>query len=200
MRYAELFCQSNFSFLQGASHPWELIKTAHTLGYSALAITDECSLSGIVRAYKELGNIKHSQKSEHNNKKGPFPFKLICGSYFHLQSGEEIVLLAPNKRAYSELCQIISTSRLRAKKGKYKTFQEDLIKISSKLIAIWLTGTEEISIPKPIQEKFHNRLFFALNNDLRNLRSTKHFSKIKLNSLKNVFFYAQTLNFRVIAL
>ncbi|BBM02346.1 error-prone DNA polymerase [Microbulbifer sp. GL-2] len=182
MRYAELFCQSNFSFLQGASHPWELIKTAHSLGYSALAITDECSLSGVVRAYKELGNIRHSQESEHNNKKEPFPFKLICGSYFHLQSGEKIVLLAPNKSAYSELCQIISTSRLRAEKGKYKTFQEDLIKISSKLIAIWLTGTEEISIPKAIKQHFHDRLYIALNNNLSADSNQKTRSLIQLSN------------------
>jgi len=166
MRYAELFCQSNFSFLQGASHPWELIKTAHTLGYSALAITDECSLSGVVRAYKELGNIKLPQKSEQNNKKEPFPFKLICGSYFHLQSGEKIVLLAPNKSAYSELCQLISTSRLRAEKGQYKTLREDLLKICNKGIAIWLAENGKICIPEAIKQHFHGRLYIALNNNL----------------------------------
>ena len=49
--YAELHCRSNFSFLTGASHPAELIDRAHRLGYAALAITDECSLSGVVRAH-----------------------------------------------------------------------------------------------------------------------------------------------------
>ena len=54
MSYAELYCQSNFSFLQGASHPEELILQADKLGYSALAITDECSVAGVVRAYREI--------------------------------------------------------------------------------------------------------------------------------------------------
>ncbi|HET7031711.1 MAG TPA: PHP domain-containing protein, partial [Casimicrobiaceae bacterium] len=49
--YAELHCLSNFSFLRGASHPDELVQRAQALGYSALAITDECSLAGVVRAH-----------------------------------------------------------------------------------------------------------------------------------------------------
>ncbi|WP_408468700.1 PHP domain-containing protein, partial [Paraburkholderia graminis] len=49
--YAELFCLSNFSFLRGASHAEELAERAAQLGYSALAITDECSLAGVVRAH-----------------------------------------------------------------------------------------------------------------------------------------------------
>ena len=50
--YAELHCLSNFSFLRGASHPAELVTRAHELGYRALALTDECSLAGVVRAYE----------------------------------------------------------------------------------------------------------------------------------------------------
>ena len=56
--YAELHCLSNFSFLRGASHPEELVERSHALGYAALAITDECSLAGAVRAHlaaKEIG-------------------------------------------------------------------------------------------------------------------------------------------------
>ena len=51
--YAELHCRSNFSFLTGASHPEELVERAAALGYAALAITDECSLAGVVRAHVE---------------------------------------------------------------------------------------------------------------------------------------------------
>ena len=56
--YAELHCLSNFTFLRGASHPEELVERAQALGYAALALTDECSLAGIVRAHlaaKEAG-------------------------------------------------------------------------------------------------------------------------------------------------
>src|SRR5688500_567884 len=56
--YAELHCRSNFTFLTGASHPEELVARAHGLGYSALAITDECSLAGVVRAHGEAKRLK----------------------------------------------------------------------------------------------------------------------------------------------
>ena len=50
-QYAELWCLSNFSFLRGASRPEDLVERAHALGYAALAITDECSMAGVVRAH-----------------------------------------------------------------------------------------------------------------------------------------------------
>ena len=68
--YAELFCLTNFSFLHGASHAEELVARAVQLGYSALAITDECSLAGVVRAHAEA-------------KKAALP--LLIGAHFHLQ-------------------------------------------------------------------------------------------------------------------
>jgi error-prone DNA polymerase len=52
--YAELHCRSNFSFLTGASHPQELVRRARELGYAGLALTDECSLAGVVRAHMEM--------------------------------------------------------------------------------------------------------------------------------------------------
>src|SRR5271169_4175869 len=56
--YAELQVTTNFSFLEGASHPHELIIRAAELGLSAIAITDRNSLAGAVRAHlaaRELG-------------------------------------------------------------------------------------------------------------------------------------------------
>ncbi|WP_445362298.1 error-prone DNA polymerase [Microbulbifer sp. ANSA003] len=166
MRYAELFCQSNFSFLQGASHPHELVHTAYNLQYTALAITDECSLSGAVRAYKELETIKSSDS------KNP-QFKLIFGSYFRLHNNIEIVLLAPDKTAYSELCQLISKSRLRAEKGTYITYQSDLVELCKNLIAISIPNFIEIEIPEEIKKTFCERLYIAINNHLHAEESLK---------------------------
>ncbi len=56
--YAELHCRSNFSFLTGASQPEELVQRAQALGYTALALTDECSLSGAVRAHTEAERLQ----------------------------------------------------------------------------------------------------------------------------------------------
>ena len=83
MPYAELHCLSNFSFLRGASHPEELVERAHELGYEALAITDECSLAGAVRAHMAAKKLS---------------LKLLIGSEFLLVDGLKLIVLAQNRR------------------------------------------------------------------------------------------------------
>ncbi len=103
MSYAELHCLSNFSFLRGASHPEELVKRALELGYRALALTDECSVAGVVRAYEAAREQ---------------PLKLIVGSEFRLDD-EQVILLATDRRGYAQLCTLISHCRRQAQKGHY---------------------------------------------------------------------------------
>ncbi|MFT5676312.1 MAG: error-prone DNA polymerase, partial [Paraglaciecola sp.] len=124
MNYAELFCQSNFSFLQGASHPPELVLKANFLGYQAIAITDECSVAGVVRAYTLIKQNKLS-------------IKLIVGSLFNLEPNLQLVLLCPNRQAYAELCRIITNARRRCSKGKYQLDEWDLRSVKH-CLAIWL--------------------------------------------------------------
>jgi len=126
--YAELHCLSNFSFLRAASHPQELIQQADALGYKALALTDECSVAGVVRAYQH--------KKEHN-----LNIKLIIGSEFLLnphqpEAQESLIVLARNRLGYAQLCQLISLSRQRCEKGKYQVFEDDFDKLSECLL-IW---------------------------------------------------------------
>ena len=109
--YAELHCLSNFTFLRGASHPEELVGRAHALGYRALAITDECSLSGVVRAH---------QKAK------AFGLPLIVGSEICLSDGPRLVLLATNRAGYGQLCRLITHGRRQAGKGSYKLYRADL--------------------------------------------------------------------------
>ena len=97
--YAELHCVSNFSFLRGASHPEELAARAAALGYAALAITDECSLAGVVRA--------HVAAKQHR-------IKLLVGAEFRIEDGPQIVLLATDRNAYGNLSQLITTEIGRA--------------------------------------------------------------------------------------
>ncbi len=103
--YAELHCISNFSFLRGASFPEELVATARSLGYRALAITDECSLCGVVRA--------HVAAKEHG-------LRLIVGAEFHLGEDGRLVLLARNRKGYGELSHLISCARRDSPKGSYR--------------------------------------------------------------------------------
>lgn len=122
--YAELFCQSNFSFLTGASHAEELIIQADFLRYSALAITDECSLAGVVRAHTAI-------------KKNKLAIKLIIGSMFWLNSECQVILICPNQPAYVELSRIITNARRRAEKGKYNLSEWDLMSLKHCFI-LWL--------------------------------------------------------------
>ncbi|MDP3669210.1 MAG: error-prone DNA polymerase [Telluria sp.] len=107
--YAELFCLTNFSFLQGASHAEELVARAVQLGYTALAITDECSLAGVVRAHGQA-------------KKAALP--LLVGAHFHLQNADgsgalSLVALAQNRNGYGNLSELITLARSRSEKGSY---------------------------------------------------------------------------------
>jgi error-prone DNA polymerase len=113
--YAELHCCSNFSFLRGASHPEELVERAQALGYSALAITDEASLAGVVRAHKAAG------------RQGP---KLIIGAEFRLADARgnpfRLLLLAQNRAGYGNLSALITLARRRSLKGEYRLYRSDL--------------------------------------------------------------------------
>lgn len=121
--YAELHCRSNFSFLTGASHPAELVERAKALRYAALAITDECSLAGVVRAH-----VAARERGLH----------LIIGSEMQLTlpapvgssgapvSHARLVLLAQTRRGYGNLSHWISVARRRAPKGHYLAYPGDL--------------------------------------------------------------------------
>ncbi len=114
--YAELFCLSNFSFLYGASHAQELVARAVQLGYSALAITDECSLAGVVRAHAEA-------------KKAGLP--LLIGAHFHVHNPDgspalSLIVLAQNRNGYGNLSELITLARTRSAKGSYLLQPADL--------------------------------------------------------------------------
>ena len=124
IRYAELHCISNYSFLRGASHPEELVQHAAKLGYKAIAITDECSLAGVVKAHVEAKKCA---------------IKLIIGSEFFIEDNLHLVLLAKNVTGYAELCSLITISRRNSQKGQYcitrKILYENKIKNCH---ALWL--------------------------------------------------------------
>ena len=126
LEFAELYCRSNFSFLTGASHPEELVREAHAQGYAAVAITDECSVAGAVRAHgaaRDLG------------------IKLIIGSVFRVTTSGatevDIVLLATNRRAYGQLSELITQGRTQAPKGEYALHLDDFKGRADDCLALW---------------------------------------------------------------
>jgi error-prone DNA polymerase len=122
--YAELHCLSNFSFLRGASHPEELVRRAVELGYTALAVTDECSLAGVVRAHAAARGTA---------------LKFIVGSEFTLSDGFRLVLLARDRESYGALSRLITHARMEGSKGQYRLTRGDLEShLPAGCIALWL--------------------------------------------------------------
>jgi error-prone DNA polymerase len=101
--YAELRCKTNFSFLCGASHPDELVVRAAELGLAALAVTDQNSLAGIVRAHVAA------------RKAG---LKLLIGAEITPADAPPVLLYAPDLWAYGRLARLITCGRRRAPKGE----------------------------------------------------------------------------------
>ena len=124
--YAELHCLSDFTFLRGASSAAQLFERARACGYQALAITDECSLAGIVRAFEASRNTG---------------VPLIVGSEFRLVDGTRFVLLVQDQAGYEALCSLITTGRRAAGKGCYRLTREDFARHGldlSGLLCLWL--------------------------------------------------------------
>src|SRR5689334_13871703 len=125
--YAELHCLSNFSFLRGASHPEELVERAATQGYAALALTDECSLAGAVRAHlaaKDAG------------------LPLVLGSELTLVDGTKLVLLATDRASYGDLTQLVTRGRRNAAKGTYELTRDDVAALAASCLVLWLPALE----------------------------------------------------------
>jgi error-prone DNA polymerase len=149
-RYAELHALSNFTFLRGASRPEELVETAAKLGYEALAITDECSMSGIVRA--------HSAAREFGLK------KLIIGAELRLRSGRKLVALAKNRNAYASLCRVITHARRAAEKGSYELTRRALEDGLPGCLVLWVPDNDfTLDVEDHwIRETFRGRLWIAV--------------------------------------
>jgi len=121
--YAELYCRSCFTFLRAASHPHELVQTAVRLGYRALAITDDCSLAGVVRAHEEACALG---------------LQLLIGSELRFEDGPRLIALASDLAGYQNLSQLISTARRRARKGGYHLEMADLNAGLPGCLVLWL--------------------------------------------------------------
>ncbi len=119
--YAELHCRSNFSFLTAASHPAELVARAAQLGYAALAITDDCSVAGVVRAHEAWKEQRAAGRA----------LQLLIGAEFTLDAangepGCRLVLIAMNREGYAQLGGLITRGRMRSAKGGYRLALDDL--------------------------------------------------------------------------
>jgi len=121
--YAELQCLSNFSFLEGASHPDELVIQAAALGHAAIGIADRNSLAGVVRA--------HTAAKRHG-------IKLLVGARLDLADGSPVIAYPMDKPAYARLSRLITLGRRRAEKGSCLLYREDLLEYGAGMVLILL--------------------------------------------------------------
>lgn len=160
MSYAELHCLSNFSFQRGASSALELFERAKRQGYSALAITDECTLAGIVRAWQAAKAVE---------------LPLIIGSEVRIENGPKLVLLVEDLTGYQHLCRLITVARRRAEKGSYRLLQEDFAQPLPGLLALWVAEDSDTQASiQWLRRTFAERLWLAVHlhcgqNDARHL-------------------------------
>ncbi|NOI32581.1 DNA polymerase III subunit alpha [Vibrio cyclitrophicus] len=154
-QYSELFCQSNYSFLEGASHAEELVLQADFLRYKALAVTDECSLAGIVKVHSAIKQHKLSLKQ-------------IVGSMFWLNEECQVILICPNRQAYAELCRIITNARRRSSKGHYQLSEWDIMSAKHCFI-LWLPQqkNEDAHWGQWLSQHHSGRLWIGLQRHLK---------------------------------
>jgi len=131
--YAPLYCKSHYSFLEGASHPEELLERAAELGIESLALTDRDGLYSAVRAH-----VKAWELGLH----------LVVGARMTVADGSAIVLLAADGTGYAHLCRLISAGRLRSPKGKSVVEWREVCAHASGLVALW-GGEESLLVREP---------------------------------------------------
>lgn len=161
-RYAELHCRSNFSFLSAASHPDELVARANELGYAALAITDQNSVAGVVRAHVAAKDVG---------------LKLLIGAEITPVDAPPILLWSMNRTGYGRLCRLITRGRRKAPKGECELKLSDVLEHSEGLLAGLVLRESGASLAKTagqLREAFGDRAYLVAElhrggNDLRQL-------------------------------
>ena len=157
--YFPLWCKSNFSFLEGASHPEELVQACADHGLQGMALTDRDGVYGMVEAHIKAGKLG---------------LHLIVGSEITIEDGSTLVLLAMNRSGYANLCRLITIGRLRSEKGKSQVSWGEICEHAEHMIALWggdrsLLGgkPEPFFVAHQLREAFCDRLYALLSRHRR---------------------------------
>ena len=157
--YIPLWCKSNFSFLEGASHPEELVETCAQLGLAGMALTDCDGVYGLVEAH-----LKARELGVH----------LIIGAEVTIEDGSTLVLLAMNRQGYANLCRLLTIGRRRSEKGRSKVTWQEVCEHAEDMIALWggersliAGGAEPFFVAHQLREAFGDRLYALLTRHCR---------------------------------
>jgi error-prone DNA polymerase len=157
--YVPLWCKSNFSFLEGASHPDELVEEAQRLGLPSFALTDRDGVYGIVRAH-----VKAQELGLH----------LIIGSQITVDDGSIILLLAQDRDGYANLCRLLTAGRLRSEKGESVVTWDEVCRHAIGLIALWggdqslvVGEIEPDGVAGNLRDAFNDRLYCMVTRHWR---------------------------------
>jgi error-prone DNA polymerase len=120
--YAPLWCKSNHSFLEGASHPEELVRTAHALGLPAFALTDRDGVYGVVEALLAAEEVG---------------VRLVVGAQVSVCDGTHVILLVQDREGYRNLCRLLTRGHLRSQKGSSEVTWEEVCQHAEGLVAVW---------------------------------------------------------------
>src|SRR2546428_1847294 len=161
--YAELHCHSNYSFLEGASHPDELVARARDLEMPALAIPDRTGFYGAVRFFgaAQRAGIQPIIGPELTIDDGPTPPKDRVN---YDRGGDRLLLLVEDKMGYTSLCRVISMAQMPNAKGMARLPADQLAPLGGHLIALVADPKERLPF---YQEIFgRDRVFIELHDHL----------------------------------
>lgn len=159
--YVELLARSNFSFLQGASHPEEMATVAQQLGYQGMALCDLNGLYGVVRGFQAIEYPSNFiAQSDDLNK----DFKYYCGAEMQLADGSSVALLPIHKDGYTNLCQIITESKRESEKTYSNLTVDILAKYHDDLLAFALPPWNDDRLLR-LREIFEDRLYLPVWKD-----------------------------------
>ena len=159
--FVELLGRSNFSFLQGASYPEEMVLQARALGYRGLVLNDLNGLYGIVRAFQAIEYPSHFvDLGEHATR----PFDYHGGAEMQLADRSSVALMSMNKDGYANLCQIITESKRSSAKGFSNLTLDDLGRYADDLLAFALPPWTPENLRR-LREIFHDRLYLPVWKD-----------------------------------
>ncbi len=182
-RPSALNCITNYSFLYGAAHPHEYIERAVQLKYRALAITDECSVAGVVRAFVAMKGLTLTDPDG--------GLQLLIGSLFVVPEVGTLIVIAQNRQGYGQLCRLISLARSRCAKGSYQVTSDDVLQGLDDCLLLWRPQEKYFSeqVTK-LHKAFPERLWLAY---------TRHYQASDVSEVRNYQRYHQMSQLPVVA-